>query len=242
MKNIIFKLITISFVILQSCNSDKAENTSEAIQDILLKKVIYSDGSNLNIEYQGNKLKRFTSSDGTYSEFIYTGDKITRENKFSASKKLVEYSEFAYSSNLLSEVKEYIGTSLYRKVSFVKNTDNTITRTHTTYSGSSPKNTIYKEYYVNDQKVKQEQFGSTGAIVNISTYTYDDKNCPTKNILGYKYLNGWYNDNSKEHNILKINESKFTSQTYTYQYNSNGYPKIENNTSGGYTEKTQYFY
>jgi len=121
---------------------------------------------------------------------LYSGDKITRENKFSASKKLVEYSEFAYSSNLLSEVKEYVGTTFYRKVSFVKNTDNTITRTHTTYSGSSPKNTIYKEYYVNDQKVKQEQFGSTGAIVNISTYTYDDKNCPTKNILGYKYLNG----------------------------------------------------
>lgn len=41
---------------------------------------------------------------------------------------------------------------------------------------------------------------------------------------------------------MKINESKFTSQTYTYQYNSNGYPTIENNTSGGYTEKTQYFY
>jgi len=69
MKNIIFKLLTISFIILQSCNSDKAENTSEAIQDILLKKVIFSYGSNLDIEYQGNKLKRFTSSDGTYSEF-----------------------------------------------------------------------------------------------------------------------------------------------------------------------------
>lgn len=242
MKNIIFKLLTISFVILQSCSSDKAENSSEAIQDILLKKVIYSDGSNLNIEYQGNKLNRYTSSDGSYSEFIYTGDKITRENKYSASKKLTEYADFAYSGNSLSEVKEYIGIVLYRKVSFVKNSDNTITRTHSVYSGISPKSTIYKEHYLNDQKVKQEQFGPTGAIVNTSTYTYDDKNCPTKNILGFKYLNGWLNDNSTDNNIMNVIESKFTSQTTTYQYNSNGYPTNETNTSGGYTEKTQYLY
>lgn len=243
MKKILF-IIILPFLLLQSCTSDNNEDNSKANQEqnVLLKKSIFDDGSILNIEYQGNKLLRYTSSDGTYSEFIYTGEKITRENRFSASKKLVEYSEFVYLNNSLSEVKEYLGTTLYRKVTFVKNSDNTITRTHTVYSGGSPKNTIYKEYYLNNQKVKQEQFSSTGAIVNTSTYTYDDKNCPTKNILGYKYLNGWYNGNSEEHNILKITESKFTSQTYTYQYNSNGFPTIENSTSGGYTEKTQYFY
>ena len=97
---------------------------------------------------------------------------------------------------------------------------------------------------LNENKIKEEQRSSSGNIINTTTFTFDDKNCPTKNILGFKYLNGWYDDNSPNNNILVRTESNSPSskQTYTYQYNDKGFPISVIHTVGGFTDNGQFFY
>ena len=234
-------LFSLSVILLSSCDSSSDSPTSET--DILVKKQIW-DGITYNFEYDGKKLLKYTSSDGSYNSFTYSGDKIIREDFYGTDKKLFEYHEFSYTNDFLSQIKEYTGSTLTRKFTFVKNSDNTVTRTSTTYTGTTSRSTIFREYFLNENKIKEEQRSSSGSIINTSTFTHDDKNCPTKNILGFKYLNGWYDDNSPNNNILVRTESNSPSskQTYTYQYNDKGFPISVIHTVGGFTDNGQFFY
>lgn len=234
-------LFSLTFLLLTSCDSSNDSQTSET--DILVKKQIW-DGITFNFEYDGKKLLKYTSSDGSYNTFTYSGDKIIREDSYGSDKRLIEYFEFSYTNDFLSQIKVYSGSTLTRKFTFVKNSDNTVTRTATSYSGSTSRTVIFKEYYLNENKTKEEQRTSSGSIINTSTFTHDDKNCPTKNILGFKYLNGWYDDNSPNNNILVRTESNSPSskQTYTYQYNDKGFPTSVIHTVSGFTDNGQFFY
>jgi hypothetical protein len=242
MKKLLPLIVIISTLMLFSCSS--SSDSSQSSSDVLLKKTIWDDGTIINFEYIGNKISRYSSSDGSYTTFTYTGDLITREEYYSSNNTINEYYEYYYSGNNLIQIKNFIGTTLNRKFDLVINNDNTITRTRTNYSGTSTSRTVFKEYFLNEEKIKEEQFNSSGSIVNTTTFLRDNKNCPTMNITGFRYLNGWYSDDSPFHNIIRISESSFTSnnQNYSYQYNSNNYPTIGTCTAGGYTESTQYFY
>lgn len=242
MKKLLTLIVIITTSILFSCSS--SSDSSSASSDVLLTKIIYDDGSSSNLEYAGNKLIKVSTSDGGYTIFTYTGDLVTREDNYSSNKTITEHYEYYYTGNNLIQVKYFIGNTLSKKYSFLINTDNTITRTRTNYSGTNTTSTVYKEYYINEEKVKEEVLNSSGSIVYTITFLYDDKNCPYKNITGFRYLNGWFDDNSPFHNVIKrsYSNSSFNTQNYSYQYNSDGYPTVSSCTSGGITDSSQLFY
>lgn len=241
MKKLIYSL-SITLMLLQSCSS--GSDSSPVSSDVLLKKIIHDDGSSSNLEYAGNKLIKSISSDGgVYTIYTYTGDLVTREDNYSSDNTIDEHYEYYYSGNNLIQVKYFIGNKLFKKYDFVINTDNTRTLTRTDY-GTNVTSRVFKEYYINEEKVKEEALNSNVSISYTTTFLYDNKNCPYKNITGFRYLNGWFDDNSPFHNIIKLSVSNSSSSTqnYSYQYNSNGYPTDVSFTSRGYTESSQLFY
>jgi hypothetical protein len=239
MKKIIFGLFIIT--LLFSCSS--SDDSSQSSSSVLLKKEIWSDGTIRNYSYQGNKLLKITGSDGSYSNYTYTGDLISKVEFLDpmVSSSLQRY-EFYYSGNDLIQRKEYVGSVLKRKIDYVINSDNTKKRTHTLYNGTNTTTVVYKEYFSNGNQIKEEKLNSIGSVIYTAIYTYDNKNYPTKNILGYNIA---YSGNNYPNNLIKIVEtsSGFNDVTnYSFVYNSNNYPTQETWTDGVNTEVTQYFY
>ena len=60
----------------------------------------------------------------------------------------------------------------------------------------------------------------TGDGNQIDSYTYDDKNSPFKNIVGYNTIQK-FNPFMQKHNVVEI---KGMSRKNSYNYNSDGYP------------------
>lgn len=236
MKKLLKLIIIIPTLVLFSCSS--SSDSTQSSSDVLLKKEIWS-GTTYNYTYQGNKLVKIVGSDGYYSNFTYTGDLITKIESTDG------HEEYYYSGNNLIQIKEYIGSVLNRKIDIVFNGDNTRTRTHKNYNGTNTTN-VYKDFYVNEECVKSQRLNSNGSIASTTTFLYDNYNCKTKNITGFRYIAGWNDDDSPFHNILKKVETSsslnFISD-FSYEYNSNGYPTtVTSKESGNIIDVGQYFY
>jgi hypothetical protein len=210
---------------LQSCSS--SDDSSQSSSSVLLKKAIWNDGSVYDYLYQGNKITKIQGNDGSYSNFTYTGDFITKVESVDQNNSFSGRDEFFYSGNSLIQIKEFEGNVLKRKIDFVNNNDNTKTRTHTIYNGTNTTTVVYKEYYLDDEKIKEEKLNLNGSVIFTTTFLYDNKNYILKNVTGYNYIVRWYDDGGPIHNITKKVEfsSNYNSTTnYLYEYNSNGYP------------------
>lgn len=223
MKKVFFGFALLTLIL--SCSS--SDDSSQSSSSILLKKAIWNDGSVYDYLYQGNKITKIQGNDGSNSNFTYTGDLITKVETVDPINSYNGRDEFLYSGNNLTQIKEFEGSVLKRKIDFVINSNNTITRTHTNYSGTNTTTTVYKEYYLNGELVKVEKFNSNGNVIFTTTFLYDNKNYCLKNVIGYNYIARWYDDSGPIHNISKKVESSsnFNSTTnYSYEYNSNNYP------------------
>ena len=242
MKKLLY-LLSMSFLLLQACSS--SDDSSQSSSSVLLKKAIWNDGSVYDYLYQGNKITKIQGNDGSYSNFTYTGDFITKVESVDPNNSYSGRDEFFYSANSLIQIKEFEGSVLKRKIDFVNNNDNTRTRTHTLYNGTSTSTVVYKEYYLNDEFIKQEKFNSNGAVIFTTTFLYDDKNYKFKNVTGYKYIVHWYDNGGPNHNTIKTIETSTSynnTTNYLFEYNSNNYPTKETWTDGTNTEIAQYYY
>jgi hypothetical protein len=242
MKKLLY-LLSIVFLTFQSCSS--SDDSSQSSSSVLLKKAIWNDGSVYDYLYQGNKITKIQGNDGSYSNFTYTGDFITKVESVDPNNSYNGRDEFLYSGNNLIQIKEFEGSVLKRKIDFVNNNDNTRTRTHTLYNGTSTSTVVYKEYYLNDEFIKQEKFNSNGAVVFTTTFLYDDKNYIFKNVTGYKYILNWYDFGGPYHNTIKTIETStsFNNTTnYLFEYNSNNYPTSVTTSGQGITDIGEYYY
>lgn len=238
----IFLFLSISLLVFQSCSSG---DSSASSSDVLLKKAIWNDGSIYDYTYQGNKISKIMGNDGAYSNFTYTGDLITNVESVDPNNSYYGHDEFLYSGTNLTQIKEYQGNLLKRKIDFVINNDNTRTRTHTVYNGSNTTTIIYKEYYLNDEMIKEEKLNANGSVNYTTIFTYDNKNYIYKNVLGYKNIINWYDFGGPLHNTVKtVNTSANYNNTtnYFFEYNSDGYPTSVTSTNQGITDIGQYFY
>lgn len=243
----LFALVSAFALVFTSCSNDEDDNSNN-IPDVLVTKIIetYDDNSTYTTEYvySGTKLVSSTGSDGEYELFTYTGNLITKI-------------EYFLSDDTLDELETYTYDSSDRLISFVRvfptNTDwgNKETYTYNTNG------TISVNYYSGDYN-SQTNLDQTGVITflngeisqiatsdgNTDDYTYDNKNNPFKNVLGYNKI--YFTDALTDgvvNNVVTMTSS-LTGGSYvnTNTYNSNDFILTSESVSSVETISSEFFY
>jgi Family of unknown function (DUF6252) len=207
---------------------------------VLVKKITVTDADNTvgTIEYfytEDNKMDYTIDGDGNRTDYIYNGNLLKEENTYlGTSTTLIEKSTYAY--NASSKLETYVNIDLVvdegTKITYTHNSDGTID--YQEYSGDSS---------------SQDVVGSSGTLsitrhienytdpftlesqVYTGEFTYDDKNNPFKNVIGYNKV--YFADSGESLNFAN-NITKYTDQidanpsyiveTMTYTYDSDNYP------------------
>lgn len=229
-------------VLFSSCNGNDDDNGSSGSDVVLLKKTIENgpDGQYISTAtYNGTKLVKIETNDAEKIQFTYTGDDITMMEWF-ADGELEQRDLFTYATD--GKLATYTSLDLDfgsgTKEVYTQNSDNTITVTG--YSGDLDSQTIEEGTstitFVNGE-VSQivDPFGTT-------TYTYDNKNNPFKNVTGYSKIS--YIDGSASgilHNVISENYEGDDS-TYTFTYDPNDFPATAVEDFDGEQYTTQFVY
>lgn len=96
MKRLIY-LLSISFLMFQSCSTNESTNVSVPYEGVLIKKIVASNGFIQDFTYNGNKLSKIEDNKGAIQQFTYKGDFISKiESKTSYL--------FSYLNNNLTKV------------------------------------------------------------------------------------------------------------------------------------------
>jgi YD repeat-containing protein len=252
MKKIIC-LLSLSFLILQSCSSDSS--SSSPTNNPLLKSETITDASDgssytINYTYNGNKLLKATySDDGSYDKYYYTGDLITKIEFYDDVDFLEQKVTYTYNADnkLVSYVDLNFNSDDGIRETYTYNPDGTVTVV--TYIGDTVSQTDLNAtrtitFLANGEVVSDESVSGSSTL----TYTYDTKNNPYKNITGMDKISGYADSENVGiiHNVLtKVQTSgTFTYTTnFEYTYNANDYPTtVTDSQSGILSETTAYTY
>jgi hypothetical protein len=244
MKKLLY-LLCVPLLILASCSSD--DSTTPA-QPVLVKKIIEtrSTGSITSvITYNGSKIVNITVSgiNAGKTIFTYTGDLITKTEEFD-DKDVLNYTiDYTYSNNKLANfIEQGTGDAIKYKTVYIHNSDGTVSYQASNINTTTNVETLGttgKLTYVNGNLTKKEDFSSSGST-STTTFEYDSKNSPTKNITGLSLLLD-RDETLSVNNIIKTTEtSSYSSNTYTsiLTYNSANYVTEEKSANA----TTQYFY
>ena len=246
MKKFIYSFSAI-LLVLTSCSKDDVKNSSE--DTVLVKKIEISridpvSNSTIAVTYNGNKIVQIVEGDEK-TVFYYTGDLITKKEFFEQGL-LSDREEFTYLNNKLSSLMT---------TSFLNNIVRDKEKSE--YKHNSDGTVDYNNYEINIVTGSQTSFASgkftffNGNIVkdentsSITTYEYDNKNNPLKNVLG---LNKLLDPFSTLNNIVKYSYSqKNSSTTYTtvneYIYNNINYPtEVKLSENGKLTSNEKFIY
>ena len=243
MKKLIY-LLGITLILLQSCSSGDSSDSSIG-QSVLIKKILYDNGSFENFSYDGNKLLKISNEDGTSIVITYTGDLITKSEIRDKSNTLTgEFQTMSYLNNRLAQHKNYDNNILFLKEDYNYNSDGTRTINGTTYNyinGSYEGTYVKKQYFdaVGNIIKEEEGLNANNIFETTTIYQYDTKNNPHKNITGWIIAEGSGGD-GLFNNVIK--ETSGTIYTYKYEYNDQGYPISSTMTTGNSTYSSQYFY
>ena len=235
-----------------------------------MSKVIHSSNQGIvtsNLFYNGNRIVRITESDGWETKYYYTGDLITKTENYN-NNILVSERKYQYDGqgNPISCINLSYNTNLgsSTKLILIYNADGSLT--YNLYGGNlvSQNNNI-SQSNANLTNGEITSFHEVDAIYpyiapSDKTYviTYDNKNTPYKNILGFEKIaiidsrpggfQGVKHNFIKESTTDNITGNTYISKTTNTQYNSNNFPNnVENkeyaaNGSLLYTLSYQCFY
>jgi hypothetical protein len=221
-------LFAFSALFLSSCSS--SDSSSSSASGPLVKTMIIDsanpadDDFNLLFTYSGNKILNVKDSGVLIEEYIYTGDKLTRVNHPQDNGYIV----IEYTGDQVSKFTEYDIDNDSAEKTLVTYSGNTFTRT--VYSGDLTSQTTLSHTEVctvqngNLTQLTRTSFGSS----NTETVTYDTKNNPFKNIMGY--ANFQVLDLDIEGNLN--NATDYSSggsyhDTISFTYNADNYPLTE---------------
>ncbi len=272
MKKNIF-LSSLIFLSLSCSSSNDDDTETEVVETPILVTKAIVDGDVYTVKYDGVKILEESNADGS-SKFVYTytGNVITQIKDYSNGS-LRSTADFTYDNDKLINVKEVSITS-------GSNTTSTKTLTYTypnsttinctqirnyTFAGNSQTDKSEIVYTVKDGDVissKEKYYHNNVLAGNLTeTYTYDDKNNPYKNVLGFDKIelyNPWAsNDNlsGKKNLVLFTNANTPTSSSsssykivYTTSYNDKNYPnqitetQYDSSNQAGSSHMTIYTY
>lgn len=241
-------------LILSSCSS--SSDSSSSSTDLKLHQLIITGSADANTAtytYSGNKLLRIdNSADGSYEKVYYTGNLVTKFEYYDDTNTLLEKTTYTYNSDNKLASYTYVdfdGDTAEKEV-FTYNSNGTVSSSYSFANSASEDPTdvvTTRVITIIDGEVHSTV--STGDDNTTYTYTYDTKNNPYKNILGFDKLGG-YADNENLgviHNIVTESHqsagSSAVTDTYTYTYNSSDFPTTAIVTETGTTMETlQYIY
>lgn len=248
MKKILFFLSGIAFL-LNSCSNDDSTNSVNPSSDVLPVKIIqtYEDGSSFSVDitYNGNKVLKLIYSDGTFVDYIYS-DNIISKVEYYRNEVLYQEEFFQYDNNdrLVNHKRfEYENVAQdydYAKdVTYSYNLDGTVSSIMMSGEVLDPNFTDTAVFTLNDYGEVILANHNQGYI---ESFTYDNKNSPFKNILGFDKLRfSGNNPTAYLHNFIsEVNPHNTT--THIYTYNSNDYPLTDQENDGYGISTTQYFY
>jgi hypothetical protein len=258
MKKLIAMAAVAMTMMIASCSGDDSDSTNNNPNENgpLLTKMIETYDEEIfttYYHYDGNKLTGTTTDGGHYSEYTYTDDKLTKYEYFTEDDILIDKNLFTYNAEgKLSELLEihfFDDESYYTKTVYTHNSNGNISVS--LYSGD---------------ETEQNELLSTGTVVVqngnimsialnyvdgeswVDTFTYDNKNDSFKNVFASDVLalrsifdngGGWTN------NVLTIDTTypEGGDYTFTYTYNSEGYPITSSDTFEGEPDgEYQFFY
>lgn len=233
-------------LLFTSCSNDDSPSGSDLV---LVKKIITTgSGGSITTEfkYDGNKIVSVTDNSGEINmHYTYTGDVITKIEFKLPDGSVEQTNTFTYGTDgklatfLRVEHDDDDKLIGYKEV-YTYNVDGTISvksysgddKTQTTASGTS---TI--------KFVDGEVSEIIGTNSPNHKYVYDDKNNAAKNVLGLNkiaFVDGEGTD--VFHNVLSDTSDGDVWSTYSYTYNSAGYPEKSNDNTEGFEFTSQYFY
>lgn len=240
----------ISFLMLTSCSSSDSSSPTDE-NEILVMKIIETyanDGSTIttNFTYNGKKLMQTTSSDGYYELYTYTGDLLTKVESFDTSNTLLQTETYSYFNNGLLESSlslDYTFNKGFRET-YIYNTDGTVSVAG--FEGDLVSqvnaNRTGVVFFVNDEVSSYENTNIIFGETSTTTYVYDTKNNPFKNVIGFdklKFVNseavrGTRNILTQGFNSPMLNY-EFSS---TYTYNGLNFPTLQTTIEDGSPDST----
>jgi Family of unknown function (DUF6252) len=227
---------------------------------VLVKKITITDADNtvgsITYFYSGDKLNYSIDEDGNKTNFLYQGNLLMEEDTYvGTSTTLMEKTTYAYNNS--SKLITYVN------VDMLADTGSRITYTH------NSNGTIDYQEYIGNQDVQDELYSSgtltsTSHIENATNpitqepqvftggFTFDTKNNPFKNIIGFDKIYFADSDmalnfanNVLEHTDQIDSDAPYVLETLTYTYNTSNYPTqiVHRGQSGEieYTEDIIYY-
>jgi hypothetical protein len=239
MKKLLY-LFTASLFALSSCSSDENDNSVDVANGILPKILKYTDiedpleNAIYLSTYDGNKILSTKQNKGR-TDYTYDGNFIVKKINYGTvgifGKEVIsDVTVYSYLNGKLVETSYAEGYSTdfpdgkyKRRTVFTYNADGTVKRE--IYTKNYGIEIEYKSNYVevltfaNGNLVKTVETNSEINSVFTSTYEYDNKNNPLKNILGFSLL---INHSEGEGAMSSVNNIV----SYTASYNNNVVPNV----------------
>ena len=244
------------FMMTASCSSDDSNETvNPSTETVLLKKIVttYEDGSTETgeLSYEGNKLIKMVYGEEEYETFLYNNDGLLAERHIFAINDNHEYKHvYTYdTSNKLisfSEIFTHSIGSYNTRITFTYISNNTITAMRYISLGDAEEE-LYDTSIItltNNNIASVSTETASGSSETTSSFTYDDKNNPLKNISAYEVimLTGYRHGGGINNLISESDSIDGVLYTSEYEYNSNGYPTTMTDSEDGEQTTTQYFY
>ena len=239
MKKLFLALLALFLI---SCSSSDSSSNSVTTDSVLIKKTIQTTTGSTenpiinNFTYNGNKLNTITSNEGMIQKFFYTGDLITRLEWYVDNSGIAIVFVYTYNDNgkLTNMTRTDNLVSQAFRIAYTHNADGTITLNQYSRIDNSPEEfdglSKYFMTSTNEIERKEDYNAAKTLVTNTTTFIYDAKNNPFKNILGWNKLllesGGFYTNVTS---IVDINGT----QTSSYQYNDHDFPILGTQSFSG---------
>jgi hypothetical protein len=224
-------------LILTSCTSSYDDPTTTDQDSVLVRKYTYGRNDQTittNLIYNGNKVVSTNSTGGISEKFTYTGNLITKIEQFFYDD-LEQSNTYVYNSDQKLETFISLIPTMGngKKVTFVYNSDGTTS--YSKFTGNLTSQATLEEtgkiFYTNGEIIQIESIA--GTTTTIQNFTYDEKNNPFKNCMGFSAISfpaisfSDFQVDGKSRNVLTYSSSSSFNNfgaTYTYTYNDSNFP------------------
>jgi hypothetical protein len=249
-------------LLMAACEDDETSNPSGKLDyyiesyDIAGSGLEFTPQSKITYQYKGDKLSRYTvfsySPDSKsfvkqrHFDFTYVNDQVDKIKGYSpdAGSHYIEYS-YAYlpDARIFKITENNSGTGINSEASFAYNDIDESVKV--VYSFSNGGSFEYSFFYGNGN-IENDKTTRGADLCNDGVYTYDDQKNPFNN-LGYVdyFLNHLSVNNKLTENINYVGCSfpSFVPESYSYEYNNEGYPTLATTFfEGGSKSEKKFFY